>query len=186
MSRPGDPAVSPRDLLRRAVAEHGEDAVAAWCADLLAVRAAFDDPDLPSLLWLGGRVARWELDRAAAPGEDRYWPRVWGARGLLYVWRPAAGPDVVAGLTDPAWRVREMCAKVTVLRELGEAADVLAGLLDDGTPRVRAAAARALGAVGEGEHAPGLHDALLDPEEAVRAAASRALDRLRDRLDRDL
>ncbi|GLZ78636.1 hypothetical protein Afil01_34430 [Actinorhabdospora filicis] len=186
MSEPADLAASPRDLLRGAAAVFGEDEIAAWCGDLLAARAAFDDPELPSLLWLGGRVARWELEREAEPGEDRYWPRVWGARGLLYVWRPPVGGDVVAGLGDPAWRVREMCAKAAALRELGEAAEDLAYLLDDGTPRVRAAAARALGAVGEGEHALGLRDALLDPDEAVREAASRALDVLRERLDRDV
>lgn len=182
MSEPADPSVSPRELARGAAAAFGAGETAAWCADLLAGRAAFDDPDLPSLLWLGGRMARWELDRRAAPGEDRYWPRVWGARGLLYVWRPAAGPDVVDGLDDSAWRVREMCAKVAALRELGETAEELPALLDDGVPRVRAAAARALGAVGEGEHAPALHAAEDDEDAAVSAAAAAAL----DRLDRDL
>jgi hypothetical protein len=53
-----------------------------------------------------------------APRQE-YWFRVWAARGLLYVWIPTAEPAVLAGLHDPAWRVREMCAKVARRRALG-------------------------------------------------------------------
>ncbi|HEY1177869.1 MAG TPA: hypothetical protein VGF17_17065, partial [Phytomonospora sp.] len=109
---PPDPAAHPRDLLAGAAGHYGEAAVASWCAGLLRGHVTGDDPDRPPLAWLGGRVAAWELGRAAPEGEDHYWPRVWGARGLLYVWIPEAAAAVVAGLGDRAWRVREMSAKL--------------------------------------------------------------------------
>lgn len=186
---PPDPAAHPRDLLAGAARHYGEAVVATWCADLLTGRVDGDDEESPPLAWLGGRVASWELGRDAADGEDHYWPRVWGARGLLYVWIPAASADVVAGLGDRAWRVREMSAKLVRLREIGEAADVLTDLTDEDlepVARVRAAAARAVGAVGEGEHAPALHAASHDGDAAVRVAAERGLNELRRRLDRDV
>ena len=115
----------------------GEDAVAAWCAELLSGEVVANDRDHPSLKWLGGQSA------ASGQGRD-YWSRVWGARGLLYAWTPSAEPAVLGGLHDPAWRVREMCAKVVRRRELRRAEPVLAHLLDDPVPRVRAAAESAL------------------------------------------
>ncbi|GIG64972.1 HEAT repeat domain-containing protein [Phytomonospora endophytica] len=186
---PPDPAAHPRDLLAGAALHYGEAVVATWCGDLLTGRVEGDDEEHPPLAWLGGRVAAWELGRTAPDGEDHYWPRVWGARGLLYVWIPEAAAAVVAGLDDPAWRVREMSAKLVRLREIGEAAELLADLTGEDrepVPRVRAAAARALGAVGEGEHAPALRAAEHDGEAAVRVAAEQGLRELRGRLDRDL
>ncbi len=118
--------------------------------------------------------------------ETVYWARVWSARTLLYVWDDDCSADVVAGLGDPAWRVREMCCKVAARWEVGAAAEVCVGLVADAVPRVRAAAARVLGAVGEAEHGGALHDALDDDEEAVRLAAERALRHLEERLDRPL
>jgi len=56
----------------------------------------------------------------------------------------------------------------------------------DEVPRVRAAAVRALGVVGEGEHADAVQDTADDPEPAVRRAATTAMARMRRRLDRDL
>ena len=165
----------------------GPDEVAAWCADLVAARAGAADPDRPPLAWLGGpgtdgllslEGERWET--------NRYWVRVWGARGLLHCYRPAAGRDVVDALADDHWRVREMAAKVVAAWEVGEAGDALVPLLADPVPRVRAAAARALGAVGEGEHAEPVQDLADDPERAVRQAAQAALRRMSTRLDREL
>ncbi|GAA4070931.1 hypothetical protein GCM10022248_44150 [Nonomuraea soli] len=161
---------------------YGEARVAAWCADLLVLAVGYDDPGEPPLVWIGGAPA---VDGLGV-GWKEHWPRVWGARGLLYAWTPAAAPAVVRGLEDTSWRVREMCAKVARLRELGEAADVLAGLVGDEVPRVRAAALRALGVTGEGEHAPVVRGALDDREASVRQAADKALGQLRVRLDRDL
>ncbi|OLB64185.1 MAG: hypothetical protein AUI10_12170 [Actinobacteria bacterium 13_2_20CM_2_72_6] len=72
--------------------------------------------------------------------------------------------------------------RVCALREVY--AEELAPLLADPVPRVRAAAARAVGAVGEAEHAPALRALSKDP--LVRDTAARALGRLADRLDRPL
>jgi hypothetical protein len=175
----------PRERLADAAAELGASTVAGWCADLLLGRVAFDDPEQPDLEWLGGRHARAELDRGDMQRRHQeYWVRVWAARGLRYVWVPEAARAIVHGLADPAWRVREMCAKVARQREIGEAADALAALVDDETPRVRAAAIAALGAVGEAEHAPAVHAAERDPEAAVSGAAYAAIASLRRRLDR--
>jgi HEAT repeat protein len=178
---------SPRDRASAAAEALGDRALTRWCADLLAGRAAWGDPDLPDIGWVGGRV----VDGWGSPerlGEDTvYWSRVWAARTLLHVWDDLCGADVVAGLDDPAWRVREMCAKVAARWEVGAAGNACATLvLRDDTTRVRAAAARVLGAVGEAEHAPALHSALDDPEPSVRRAAERALARVRVRLDRDV
>jgi len=50
-------------------------------------------------------------------------------------------------------------------------------------PRVRATAARALGACGDTEHLDALLDLLDDPAEEVRRAAGRARERMERRLD---
>ena len=178
---------TPGDRARAAADALGDEVLTSWCADLLAGRATWGDPDLPDIGWVGGQaVSGWgspdHLDDAT-----RYWSRVWAARTLLYVWSEQCGPGVVAGLGDPAWRVREMCAKVAARWEVGPAAEPCAGLVTtDDVPRVRAAASRVLGAVGEAEHADALHEAVDDPDESVRVAAARALTTLERRLDRDL
>jgi hypothetical protein len=116
-----------------------------------------------------------------------YWFQVWAARTLLYVWTDACIADVVAALQHPAWRVREMCAKVAARWEVAAAADACLALVeDDDVPRVRAAAVRVLGVTGETEHADGIRQALDDSDSEVRDAADRALSRLRERLDRPL
>ena len=140
-----------------------------------------DDELLPYLAALDGAAA------FIAKPVNAYWSRVWAVRALLYAWHPGAAPAVVSALDDPAWRVREMAAKVCALREVGEAADALAARADeDEVPRVRAAAARALGTVGEGEHADVLRALLSDEDDRVRPAAERALRTLSRRLDRPL
>lgn len=184
---PQDLAAPPGAWVAEACAHYGERTVALWCAALLAGEVEPDDDTAPSLTWLGGNVARVWLARedAAERGLD-YWPFVWGARGLLYAWTDDAAPAVLVGLGNPHWRVREMCAKVARLREVGEAASVLADLVDDETPRVRAAAAAALGVVGEGEDAAALHRAERDDEPSVSHAAVRALAELSRRVDREV
>ena len=169
---PGDRAVAAADAL-------GDDALTAWCADLLARRSRWGDPDLPDIGWVGGRAAStWGAPDHLTDDTD-YWFQVWAARTLLYVWSDACTADVVAALEDPAWRVREMCAKVAARWEVAAAADACLVLVDDDTPRVRAAAVRVLGVTGEAEHADGIRQALVDPEPAVRDAAGRALSRWR-------
>ena len=183
MSLDGTPAARIAELVDLV----GHEEVVTWCADLLAGRAAHDDPELPSLAWLGGRATAWLM---GLDGDqlrvNAYWVRVWGARGLLHCYQPVAGRDVVAALGVEHWRVREMAAKVVATWEVGEAADALVPLLDDEVPRVRAAAARGLGVVGEGEHATALHQVADDPEEAVRRAAETALRQMQQRLDREV
>ncbi|GAA1152035.1 hypothetical protein [Ornithinicoccus hortensis] len=126
----------PRVLLAAAAAAFGEDAVVDWCCRLVGERERPDDPDLR---WLGGSED-W-------PG---YWCRVWGCRGLLYVWPPGeAGRgrtvDVVGqALRDEHWRVREMGLKVARARVLADLTGTVARLREDPNARVRAAAERAL------------------------------------------
>ncbi len=169
---------SPRDLLARLAAHVGEARAAGLCADLLAAGSPHEQPE--TLLYLGGTAGRAVLEGTG--GWKPYWSRVWAARGLLYVWDDSASPAVLAGLGDPAWRVAEMCLKVSARRDL-PAGDEAVGLARHELPRVRAAALRALGAAGDVEHLPAVRHALHDDAEEVRAAAARALDRLRSRLD---
>lgn len=76
--------------------------------------------------------------------DQRYWFRVWGARGLLWNWDDSATGAITAALRDPSWRVREMAAKVIARHLVGDALAAVAGLRDDPAPRVRAAANRAV------------------------------------------
>ncbi len=175
---------TPVERARAAAAALGRAELVRWCADLLAGRATFGEPDGPDPGWLAGRAA----DGWGAPSRldetTAYWPRVWAARTLLHVWDDAASAEVVAALGDPAWRVREMGAKVCARWEVAQAAEAALTLLGDEVPRVRVAALRALEAVGEGEHAEAIRSALADPQVSVVATAERALTRLADRLDR--
>jgi hypothetical protein len=112
-----------------------------------------DDPDPGLLIMLGGPHAESVL--ALADEEravHRYWFRVWAARGLLWALDDqVASRDVVdalrTGLGDPAWRVREMSAKVIARHALGDLFGAVAALHDDPVPRVRAAADRAVEAL---------------------------------------
>jgi hypothetical protein len=170
--------VSPRDLLALLAREIGEAEAARRCADLLAADDPHDEAEI--LLFLGGTAGESVLDG----GEWRpYWARVWGARGLLYVWTDEVAPIVVRRLGDDHWRVAEMCVKVSAKREIGEAGPGVAALAEHELPRVRAAVQRALGIVGDTEHVEVVRMGLDDPEPEVRRAAARALDRLSRRLD---
>ncbi|USQ77244.1 hypothetical protein [Ornithinimicrobium cryptoxanthini] len=130
--RPGGPprGAHPRVLLASAAESLGEGAVVDWCARLVLGQERPDDPDLA---WLGGTE-----DWAA------YWRRVWGARGLLYVWDDSAIEAVAMALGDGHWRVREMGLKVVRAHGLSELTGEVAALRDDDNARVRAAAGRAL------------------------------------------
>ena len=173
---PTDLEALPRQLLdelRGHLTEH--EAVEA-CVALLTGAPAEDHADL--LPYLSGRPgAAYFRD-----GWPAYWPRVWGARGLLYIWDDSASAAVLDGLRDPAWRVAEMCLKVAVRRQL-PAGDDAVRLTAHDLPRVRAAAMRALATSGDVEHAPAVTLALSDGSEEVRRAAARALDMMRARLD---
>lgn len=169
---------SPSQLMGRLAAHVGEQQAARLCAAVLAADDPHDHPEM--VLFLGGGPGRSILD-GGGWGPD-YWTRVWGARGLLYVWDETAAPTVLARLRDEAWRVAEMCLKVSVRREL-PAADDASRLATHELPRVRATAMRVLGACGDTEHVAAALAGLDDPAEDVRRAAARAVDLLESRLD---
>jgi hypothetical protein len=130
--------VTPRQSIEAECARRGKVAVIAGCAAL--VRGEDADPAL--LLALGGPGAAKFLD--GRRHDDTYWLRVWGARGLLWAWDDGALGAVLVALSDETWRVREMALKVVARHLLGDALPVAVALRDDPTPRVRAAATRAV------------------------------------------
>ncbi len=97
---------------------------------------------------IGGPSAETVLDGQAG-GVDGYWPRVWAARGLLYVWDDSATDAIINAAADESWRVREISAKVIARHHVLPAIDAVVTLLDDDNARVRTAAARAFHVVNE-------------------------------------
>ena len=160
------------ERIHAAVEHYGEQTVIDNSIALLRAKNAGKD----FLLYAGGRHALGILEGAPA----LYWPELWGARALLYVWGEAAAPYVVVGLTNQAWRVREMCARVIMLREL-QVAPKLVLLTTDEVPRVRAAALHALAAQGTADHLATIVQRLRDPDKEVRRAAQQARDILAGR-----
>ena len=173
---PPDLEALPRELVAALRTRLTESQAAALCADLLGGAPPEEHADL--LPYLAGRPGATYFEGGWAD----YWPQVWGARGLLYVWDDGVTDAVLAGLRHKAWRVAEMCLKVAALRDL-PAGDDAARLSGHELPRLRAAAARALGAAGDVEHLAAVEDLLDDPSEEVRRAAHRARERMRSRLD---
>lgn len=173
---PVDLTAPPGVLVADYAARVGELAAVDACVDLLEGADPVGYADV--LPHLAGRPGASYF----VGGWRDYWPRIWGARGLLYVWDDAATDAVLAGLGDAAWRVAEMCLKVSALREL-PAGDDAVRLSGHELPRVRAAALRALGAAGDVEHVDAVRNARDDETEQVRRAAARALDRMEARLD---
>lgn len=110
------------------------------CIAFLRGEPADADPELS--LALAGPAAAAVL-RGEAGGVEGYWPRVWGARGLLYAWEERAAPAIVQATADEAWRVREMALKVIARHAVGDAIEVVATLRNDPVARVRRAAERA-------------------------------------------
>lgn len=186
---------TPAERVAYAVGQWGADRVVRVAAETLATDPAevvSGEPlELITLLrtdlvqGIAEHTATRDWLAGGKPPGHRYWARVWACRAFLHVWDDGAGPAVVAALDDDHWRVRELAAKVIAKREVPDAADRLAALItDDDTPRVRAAACRALAGVGEGEHLPVLSAATNDPDPVIARPAERAYDLLRDRLDR--
>ena len=151
---------------------------------------AADDPHdhAATVLFLGGPAGRSLLEGGTS--WKPWWARVWAARGLLYVWDDTAGPVVLDRLDDDAWRVAEMCLKVSVRREL-PCGDAAARLAAHDLPRVRATAARALGGCGDSEHLAAVRRLLADPDRGRAAGggpgprAAGAAARPLSRRDRD-
>lgn len=126
------------------------------------------------LLFAGGRHAQGILDGAPA----LYWPELWGARIFLYRWDASAVASVISGMSNQAWRVREMCLRVCALRMVGDV-PAFAARLSDPNARVRAAAIRAIAAVGAEADAAAVEPALRDRDIDVRRVAGEALKALR-------
>jgi len=131
--------LTPRQSVEAECRRRGDDTLVAGCVDILDGGAV--DGELLGVL--AGPAAATVLDGAEG-GPTGYWPRVWALRALLYAWSDDATPAVVLALDDPSWRVREMAARVVARRVVGPAFDALVDLRHDPTPRVRAAADRAL------------------------------------------
>jgi len=155
-----------------AVERYGESVVVSRSLSLLAGNNEGAD----FLLFVGGEHARGILDGAPV----LYWPELWGLRALLYVWSESAASAVLRALSNPAWRVREMAARVVAARDL-PAASELGQLLGDEVPRVRVAAARALGSVGSVDDLDHIRVLLKDTEVEVRRGAQQGIDTLRGR-----
>lgn len=161
------------DRIAAAVERYGEDEVVERAIALLSGANAGEE----FLLYVGGHHAQGVLDGAP----PLYWPELWGARTLQYVWSGAAASVVIAGLDNQSWRVREMCARVSLQREL-HVATKLAELTTDEVPRVRSAALRALAEIGTSEHVETIAARLQDPDKDVRRAAQQSRDALSARL----
>jgi len=192
---------SPRDRVGWMVAAGRRSDLLAACVEVLDSGEPPEDAEVA--LVLGGRHAGHELARTVPPRVDQdYWWPTWALRVLLYTWpdepeadepEPGAGPASVAlhessavtALDHDHWRVREMAATIVADRTLGAGADACARLATDETDRVRIAAVRALGEVGEHEHVAVVTQARDDPSDPVRRRAGRALHRLAERLDLD-
>lgn len=138
----GPLARTPRDRLAAARAARGERAIVVACVAALEGREVSDD----LLLVLGGAPARGVL-AGREGGRAGYWPRVWGARGLLYVFDASAAPALARASRDESWRVREMIAKVAARHRVAEALAAIDALRGDPVPRVRAAAERAVAVI---------------------------------------
>jgi HEAT repeat protein len=103
-----------------------------------------EEVDAELITVLGGRHAEALLPERIDDPVQRYWLRVWAARGLLWCWDDVATEALIGALDDDAWRVREMALKVVARHRVEKAIDKVAQLQDDPVARVRAAAARAL------------------------------------------
>ena len=165
---PVDLPIAPR--LAAAVERFGEPTVVLRSLSLIAGNNEGDE----FLLYVGGDHARGILNGAP----PLYWPELWGTRALLYVWDDSAALAVTAALENQAWRVREMATRVAAARTL-PVIEQLTTLLTDDVPRVRAAAARALGALGGAEQIDSIRPLLKDGEIDVRRGAQQAIDQLR-------
>lgn len=130
--------LTPQQSIEAECVRRGTRAVNDGCARLIAGEC--DDAGL--IRALGGPGAHKFFD--GRPHADQYWFRVWGTRGLLWAWDGSAADAVTMALGDESWRVREMAAKVVARHLLGDALPAVSELRIDPTPRVRAAAERAV------------------------------------------
>lgn len=163
------------ERIEAAIELYGEPTVVARSLSLMDGKYEGED----FLLFVGGEHAQGILNGAPV----LYWPELWGLRALQHVWDDSAISPVLLSLQNPAWRVREMGCRVIAARGV-PAADELLALVTDKTPRVRAAAARALGSVASMEHLENIRALTKDPMLEVRRAAQQGIDTLRLRFPR--
>jgi HEAT repeat protein len=130
--------LTPRARIEAECARRGRSAVVDDCIALL--NGEVEERLILSLT--GPAAARKYFD--GREHDDLYWFRVWALRGLLWAWDARATPQLRAAMSDEAWRVREMAAKVTARHGVGDALPEVLALRDDPVPRVRAAAERAV------------------------------------------
>jgi HEAT repeat protein len=127
---------------------------------------------------LGGNVRGLESGR----WKD-YWVRTWAARGLLHVWDDKACRVLRRGLRDEHWRVVEMSLKICRAHDVSQVGAECVSALQSETPRVRAAAVRALAVIGDVEHIERVEALRGDVVRAVADAATKAVKEMRIRLD---
>jgi hypothetical protein len=133
--------VTPKERVEAECARRGRHELIAGCVRL--VGGDYDDVALLTALAPEGSAKFFD----GREHDDEYWFRVWGMRGLLWAWDDAGLAAIRVGVTDEAWRVREMAAKVVARHLVGDALPLMTGLWDDPVPRVRAAADRAVAAL---------------------------------------
>lgn len=131
--------VSPRLRIEAECTRRGLRSFVQSCSDVLLG----EDGDTALILVLGGPHARLILGNGV-PADQAYWFRVWAARGLLWAWDDVGTDAIRRALGDPAWRVREMAAKVVARNQLGDLLPAVLVLRTDPTDRVRSAAGRAV------------------------------------------
>ncbi len=112
-----DSRTTPSQSIAAECQRRGAAGVVSGCIDLLEAREADD----ALVLALGGEPAPYVLSGGEG-GRQGHWPRVWAARGLLYVWEDRATPAIVRAAADEAWRVREMAAKVIARHQVDDGA----------------------------------------------------------------
>jgi hypothetical protein len=131
--------MTPRESVEVACRDRGTINVVNACIGLLNGEGL--TPEWGTIL---GGPASHTVVNGGEGGPLGYWSRTWALRGLLYAWDSSAEVPVIASLTDEAWRVREMAARVINRRRIGEALSALALVQNDPIARVRSAAQRAL------------------------------------------
>ena len=177
---PGDRPIAQR--IRRLDARAGRGRFVEVCVDLLggAERTAY----VPELA----------LPHGPRLGAGRPHAGPVGLEGLLgaHLGRARAAP-LLARLRDgrcgdgaggrACHRPAEMCLKVSATHDVAGAGPGAAALTRHELPRVRSAALRTLGVVGDSEHLEPVRDLLDDPDESVRRHAARAYERMAARFD---
>ena len=176
---PAERGVPVREVVEALAEREGEARVVEICSALLEGAP----PEACGAIAVGLTGHHKSVEELRAAGFHDYWWPTWGARALLYVWRPDAASAVLRGIAHEHWRPAEMCLKVAARRDLAEAADGAVALATHDLPRVRAVSLRTLGLVGDTEHVPTVRSGLEDADPQVRRAAALALERMVARLD---